>query len=265
MIEFTRTINKAEVNSYYLNLTDNYGNCHGSKFPPDKTPLYVVTDGRQYKASKRGENQIWGSLRIWYCEENVRAGDTVCIRYDSSAPRIDGRAVIEIFVTERLEGPKAEIPTEPVNEEEEALELEEAPAEISLQMERELEDFLVENLTLIEDGLKLYTDERGQSGRHYPTDVGVVDLLCNKGAELVVIELKKGRSSDAVVGQISRYMGWVKQNLAEASNVRGIIIVHDYDPKLAYAVSAHDKLLVKYYEIQIRFIPEDEAIKRSCQ
>jgi hypothetical protein len=42
-----------------------------------------------------------------------------------------------------------------------------------------------------------------------------VDILAveSKSKSFVVIELKKGRPSDCVVGQILRYMGWVKQNL----------------------------------------------------
>ena len=58
--------------------------------------------------------------------------------------------------------------------------------------------------------------------------------------EFVVIELKKGRSSDVVVGQILRYMGWVKENLAvddyKEYKVRGIIISKEKDSRLEYAL-----------------------------
>lgn len=142
---------------------------------------------------------------------------------------------------------------------------EERIAEVNVQMERELENFLINNLRLIEDGLELYVDEYGKGGRHYQTDVGEIDFLCKKENNFVIIELKKGRESDKVVGQISRYMGWVRENLSNNNIVRGIIIVHDFDPKLKYAVLAHDNLELKYYEIQIRFISEQQAIDKLEQ
>jgi RecB family endonuclease NucS len=35
----------------------------------------------------------------------------------------------------------------------------------------------------------------------------------NRNGDFVVVETKKGKESDKVVGQIQRYMGWVKRNL----------------------------------------------------
>jgi RecB family endonuclease NucS len=54
--------------------------------------------------------------------------------------------------------------------------------------------------------------------------------------EYVVIELKKGRSADKVYGQCSRYMGWVRKNLApKAASVRGVIVARKIDDKLKAA------------------------------
>jgi len=39
------------------------------------------------------------------------------------------------------------------------------------------------------------------------------------------LELKRGRTDDQVVGQISRYMGWVRENLSPNQVVRGIIVI----------------------------------------
>jgi len=259
MIEFDRTIGKGEERTYYLNLTDNEGNRYGNRFPEDRTPLWIITGGRKYKASKRGENQIWGVLRSWYEGEDVHSGDTIHIRYDPAAGEIDGRIPVEISIVERAETIE-EMPG--ITTGEEITEVGEVPAEISIQMERDLEDFLINNLNLIEEGLELYIDERGQNGRHYSTDVGTVDLLCKNKEDFVIIELKKGRVSDTVVGQISRYIGWVRENLSEGHGVRGIIIVHDFDPKLKYAVLAHENLELKYYEIQIKFISEQQVIDK---
>ena len=63
----------------------------------------------------------------------------------------------------------------------------------------------------------------------------------------MVIELKKGRSSDVVVGQILRYMGWVKEHLAvddyDQYDVRGIIISKEKDDRLEYALKMLQKVI----------------------
>src|SRR3546814_10105813 len=56
----------------------------------------------------------------------------------------------------------------------------------------------------------------------------------------VVIELKKGRAADKVFGQLSRYMGWVKKNLAGDAPVAGMIVGTSIDDKLRAARDAHD-------------------------
>lgn len=70
-------------------------------------------------------------------------------------------------------------------------------------MERYLEEFIEINFSKINFGakLELYQDEEN-NGRQYPTPIGNIDLLAinNEKKEFVVIELKKGRSSDVVVG-----------------------------------------------------------------
>ena len=78
--------------------------------------------------------------------------------------------------------------------------------------------------------------------RQYETTVGPIDILAQdkKTKEYVVIELKKGRSADKVFGQLSRYMGWVKKNLAKGKAVRGIIVGSSIDDKLVAARDAHD-------------------------
>ena len=39
---------------------------------------------------------------------------------------------------------------------------------------------------------------------------------------MVVVELKKGRKNDEVVGQVLRYMGSARQNVAKKAGVRGL-------------------------------------------
>jgi len=71
--------------------------------------------------------------------------------------------------------------------------------------------------------------------------------------EFVVIELKKGRSSDVVIGQILRYMGWVKEHLAvndyDHYDVRGIVISKEKDDRLEYALKMLPKVNVFLYSV----------------
>jgi len=126
-------------------------------------------------------------------------------------------------------------------------------------MEQLVEDCLEKNLEHVEKGLELYHDENGVPGRQYPTDIGTIDLLCvDKDKRFVVIEIKKEKGSDRTVGQITRYMGWVRQNLAKNENVRGIVIVHEVDKRLEYSASVLSSVEIKYYKIDLKFIQKQE-------
>lgn len=106
------------------------------------------------------------------------------------------------------------------------------------------------NEKTLEDNIEKNIDELGKriglnlqlEGRQYPTTVGPIDLLGydKKSGQYVVIELKRGRSADKVFGQLSRYMGWVRKNLAGGSDVIGVIVGSKIDDKLYAARDAHD-------------------------
>ncbi len=68
--------------------------------------------------------------------------------------------------------------------------------------------------------------------------VGRTDLICrDKDDNYIVLELKASHSSDSVVGQILRYMGYIRENWADKENkkVKGIIITPGYDEQLRLA------------------------------
>ena len=116
---------------------------------------------------------------------------------------------------------------------------------VSVSLEKDLVNFLATNISLVERGLQL-------KQKQFQTDVGRIDLLCtDKEDNLVVIETKKGKESDKVVGQVSRYMGWVKLKLVKQDQkVRGIIITNEPDDQLNYAVAPHDNIKLKYYKVK---------------
>jgi hypothetical protein len=137
--------------------------------------------------------------------------------------------------------------------EEEAIS-ERAASGMSLSLERDLERALVSRLDQLEAGLRL-VNGHGTRGQQLDTGVvGRLDLLAHDQADrFVVIELKVGRADDKVVGQILRYMGWVKRELANGADVRGIIVASDFDDRIRYAVEAIPSVELKRYEINFSF------------
>jgi len=119
-----------------------------------------------------------------------------------------------------------------------------------LLIEKAIEDVLEAHLNLLEPDLRLVAN-----GRQFPTEVGRIDLLAKDTDGYVVIELKKDRVEDKVMGQILRYMGWVRSNLSPDKEVRGIIAGRELTPKLKMAViglQAEEPLVkLKKFELNI--------------
>lgn len=113
---------------------------------------------------------------------------------------------------------------------------EDGPSEFAY--ESDLRDFLAKNLSIIEPGLELYQDE-GITGVEFPVDGRFIDVLAvDRERNLVVIELKVSRGYDRVIGQLLRYMAWIKQNHAEPTQqVRGIISAREISEDLRLACS----------------------------
>lgn len=123
-------------------------------------------------------------------------------------------------------------------------------------LEKHLEDFLVKNwaFTELAKGYDIFTEEGEAAGQQYPTDTGPIDVLAisKDGNELLVVELKKGRATDAVVGQIQRYMGYVLDELAEPhQSVRGCIIALEDDIRLRRALRVTSN--IDFYRYQVSF------------
>jgi RecB family endonuclease NucS len=70
-----------------------------------------------------------------------------------------------------------------------------------------------------------------------------------KSKDYVVIELKKGQSSDQTAGQLLRYMGWVRRNVGKRKGVQGIIIASSIDEKLRYALSEIPHVTAMIYKL----------------
>ncbi len=128
-------------------------------------------------------------------------------------------------------------------------------------IEIHLEQWLVDHWEQVDFGapLKIYEEDGESVGQQYDTQtVGRIDLLCEDTASgaLVVIELKRGQQSDVVVGQLARYMGWVKEHLADGRAVEGIVLTPSYDERLRYAIKAVPGSRVLRYETRFDIFPQ---------
>ena len=117
--------------------------------------------------------------------------------------------------------------------------------------ERDLQNYLVQNLGLLEPGLQLYKDEDGAfTGVEFPAGQRYIDILAvGTDNAYVVIETKVSRAYDRVVGQILRYMGWIKENIADEASVRGIIVASEISEDLILATSSVENVRLVEYKI----------------
>ena len=104
--------------------------------------------------------------------------------------------------------------------------------------------------------LKLYNEDPDQSGARFHTQAGEIDFLAvdKKTKDFVVIELKVGKVHDNAIGQVLRYMGYVKEKLADDKKVRGILLGEDIDDKAKYALIMMPAIEFKKYKLNIKLI-----------
>lgn len=129
----------------------------------------------------------------------------------------------------------------------------------SFYFEKQLEDFLVSNWerTPLSKDYEIFEIDSQRCGQQYRTDTGPIDILAQKKdkSAFLVVELKRDRASDVVVGQTLRYMGWVKQHLCKVhQNVTGCIIAQRKDERLDYALKQVDSIRFMRYEIDFRLL-----------
>lgn len=220
---------------------------------PDKYPTY--TSRSEAALKKLGLHPE--SSGESFGERYVKIREITCDlaeRYDLSLLQING-----VF------GQLADIDSEiRVAEGEEVAEIEGYDIESwqDFGLESHLEDFLVENWekTSLGKRYSLLEEDGDIVGQQYTTNIGRIDLLARekKTGDWVIIELKKGRPGSSVVGQLTTYMGWVKDNLAEGEEeLRGVIIAAEADQKLKYAVSMVPN--VEFFTYSVKFDLQQES------
>ena len=124
-------------------------------------------------------------------------------------------------------------------------------------LEKYLQAFLRDNWdsTELAEEWALLEEDDELVGYEYDTrQVGRIDLLAKHRTEdrWLVLELKKDQTSDATVGQVLRYMGWVEERLAEGGQVEGLIIAYEPDKRIRYALTHTRGVRLMRYEVDFR-------------
>lgn len=127
-------------------------------------------------------------------------------------------------------------------------------------LEKYLENFLYTNWDSTDLGKRYdIIEEEGEPvSLQYRTDIGIIDLLVKdkKSGDYLIIELKRAQTSDDTIGQVTRYMGWVKTHLAGNKGVKGLIIAESFDEKIKYSLQMVKDIEFMSYSIQFTLKPE---------
>jgi len=121
-------------------------------------------------------------------------------------------------------------------------------------LEYQLRDFLAENIQTVpvnDKKLKLFVDQAGRDGIEYPTAIGPIDILAvDEEGNFYIFELKRSSGSDKVVGQVTRYMGWVSQTIGKGKTVTGVIVAKAIDDKMRYAATVIPQVYLFEYRVE---------------
>ena len=132
---------------------------------------------------------------------------------------------------------------------------------IRFGLEKHLQEFMRDNWDEISLGKEwiIYSEEGdNEAGYEYPCKIGRIDILARhrQKPKWLVIELKRDQTSDQTVGQALRYIGWVQENLAEPKDqVEGLIIAHQADEQLRYALKSLNNVTLQLYEVDFHLRP----------
>ena len=141
-------------------------------------------------------------------------------------------------------------------------------AEQTFRLEQYLHEFIRDNWDSIDifNDWSIYRepgDDEKIAGYKYPCSAGEIDILARhrNGKDWMVIELKRNQTGDTTVGQILRYIGWVKKNLmAEGESIYGMIICREGDEKLQYAVSTLDNITIWNYSVKFSLAEQEFTV-----
>jgi RecB family endonuclease NucS len=152
--------------------------------------------------------------------------------------------------TYRLATAQDELQTFGVSKPEEELEEIDERIESTFVLEAHLRDFLARNLSILEKGLTLWSDN--PPSVEYSVGTRRIDILARdiEGTP-VVIELKVSKSYDRVIGQALLYQGLLAKQL-KSSGVRIMLVAGEVSDELKVACSRQNDVKLFEYSIQMQ-------------
>jgi len=118
-------------------------------------------------------------------------------------------------------------------------------------LERDMQAALRRNIVSLDSSLKIIDD-----GAERAVNSGFIDITCDDGKAVVVVELKAGKADSRAIGQILGYMGDLHDEEG-GRPVRGILVAHDFDPRSKAAARVVPTLTLKRYSIEFKFTKGD--------
>jgi len=218
----------ADAELHVAEVSGDYYYAEGKKFPHRRKVTWSATRVRRSDCSRELQNALRSGLSVICLDE-----------YSTEIAQLLG----EVIASPILQTKDSTI---------------ENPSVFAL--EKYLEEFMVTNWanTVLAEKYSILTEDGEVVGQQYETDTGPIDILAISKDQktLLVIELKKGRASDVVIGQIQRYMGYVSEELAEDDQeVRGLIIALEDDIRIRRALAVTKGIDFFRYEVSFRLIP----------
>ena len=117
---------------------------------------------------------------------------------------------------------------------------------------------LVERPEIIEDGLRVYSEDGEPIGIALSTEVGEIDLLArDDSGGWIVVAVPEPPLDKEIVGDLLQRMGWVRRHLGKTGEeVRGIVLLDRMPEDLGYAAAAvADSVEFRLYKMALTLEP----------
>lgn len=225
--------------------------------------ILLTSDHTEYGVWNNRSEEALKQLDIWPTFERGTSFGDEHVEVNSRLQQLGNEVQVDMWDLDALLGFYVE------NKEPEEPQTSSTPG-AEFAKEQHLQEYLVSHWeqTNIGKDWEIYANsEDPQAGVEFSTGIGRPDLLLVHSSDdrVRVIELKRSRTSDKAVGQIMRYIGWVRQNLdelegvSEKSSVDGVIIGGRLSEKFEHAVSAYDDIAMLEYDIEVNLAQPEET------
>ncbi|MGE5422544.1 MAG: hypothetical protein ACM3QW_04720 [Ignavibacteriales bacterium] len=114
-------------------------------------------------------------------------------------------------------------------------------------------EFILSNFSLLGSDLHLFIDSSGRQGLDYAIEPGVIDVLAvNKQKQMVVIQYAESVTPDSLAQMLS-FTGWVRHNLSQGKQVKGILLAGQVDEKMLLVVSELPNVEIYQVKVTVEF------------